>query len=282
MTEVLAPLILAHLVSAKSALLPVRAAEATLDDAPTLARLDAALRRNDTALLDVDATVENVAAARDAGVVCAATDRLCLGKLAALADVERMLSPVARRTRSGWHVIIVVVDAKAHAATLAADVGDPPAQARSLVERALSIALPDPSTIVTASSAAAPTSSSSVRAPATTSTSTSTSTAARAFTDVDVAAMVLAGAGAALMAGGVVAAGAMEVALQTPEPFADRTTKLFAGQAGVVALVAGAVAAGGGVAVEAARGYWPPSPSPSPPAAPSPSPSPPSTTTAVH
>ncbi len=224
------------------ALAPLIAERASLDELAAFEHLDGALRKGVASvpgvhLQDAGVTRANIDAAAGAGVACGGRDRACLGKLAVLAGVERLLVPSATRTGGVMTVSLFVVDGGARSADVRSllPVGPDDAQraaARQLATRALAAVLAAPVADARGEGAR-------VAAPR----------GAPRAAPFPLGGAVLLAAGGGVAAAGVAGAFVTNELLATPEPYADRSDKLFFGQASLVVAAAGVAAAAAGGAV---------------------------------
>lgn len=222
------------------AIVPVAGERVSLEEVPLFERLDAALRgaaaTAGVKLQAAAATRAQLAAVRDSGIDCDLSDGLCLGKVAVLAEVDRLLVPIARREGNIFHVRMLVVDGASKSREVRGDVSLTDdelanrASARALIDSGMAVVLTeaDRPQLATTETAPAPAASAPV--------------AAAPWTGV-----ALMGTAGALAVGGTVGAIVFDALLATPEPYQARQGKMAAGQACIVAAAAGAV----GVAVGA-------------------------------
>jgi hypothetical protein len=219
------------------ALLPVAAERVGLEAMPQMARTDDLLRRavaarTDVRLLSKAQTAENLASVREMGISCAVDDVRCLGKVAVLVDVERLLVPILRIDGASTDVRVLVVDRTGRSAAAHVSTTAPPTEAelRTLVADALAAPLND----LSAEPAAA------TPAPATMATAPTTAEGPRALF---LGGVVTTSVGVVVCVAGTAGAFAVDGLLAKPEDYGVRSSKLLLGQALVGAAVVGGVGA---------------------------------------
>jgi hypothetical protein len=242
---------------ATAAILPVVADESSVDDVAPLQKLERRLRQGaagtTVAVQDADTTRANMAAARGVGIDCRSSDAACLGRLAVLADVERVLVPIARREGALFHVRVVIVDSDGRSSEVSDDVPLEPEPAareavRTLLLRALTTEI-----VRDAGSASAPPQART--APSATARPPEPAAAAAAGPDEAAPPLVVLGSalavtGALVGVGGGIGAVAVEASLDRPESYANREPKQRLGAALLAATAVGAAVAvvGAGIA----------------------------------
>lgn len=245
-------LVLAGLAGATSpvAVLPVAVeGRVTLEAYPQLQALDAEIR--DAArsaglnVQDQERTTANLNSLRGMGISCPGEDAACLAKIAVLAEVDRVVAPVAVIKESSWDLKLVVVDTTQKMQSFPGEVPFGPPEAmratvRVLVSAALkstsSIAPPPPPPTPTPTPTPAPT-----PAPA-----PPPEAAAEGPGGLQLAGIGLAAAGGILCVGGGAGALVVDSMLAEPEPYVDREPKLFLGRTLLVAAGVGVLVAGVG------------------------------------
>ncbi|MBM4280327.1 MAG: hypothetical protein FJ137_06060 [Deltaproteobacteria bacterium] len=241
------------------ALLPVAAERVGLEAVPRMTRIDVLLRRllaarSDLRLLGKDQTTENLAAVREMGIACDVDDARCLGKVAVLVDVERVIVPIVRIDGATTTVRLLVVDRDSHSASAMRAVAAAPAEAdlRALVVDALAaplvdpvVAVEDPTPAVVAA-AATPTAVEAATTPV----------ARRGPSPLLLAGGVTAAVGVVVGAAGAIGALVVDEQLGAPEDYATRGHRLQLGRALAGAAVGGglAVVVGGALAALAVGG----------------------------
>lgn len=247
--------VLAGIAAATSpvAVLPVAAeGRVTLEAYPQLQRLDAEIREAARAtgvnVQDFERTKANLESLRGMGISCPGEDAACLAKIAVLAEVDRVVVPVAVIKESYYELKLVVVDTTQRLQSFPGEVPfEPPEAMRATVRALVSAALkstsalaplpppPPPPTVVPTPAPAAP-------AP----------TAPPPVGGLQMAGIGLAAAGGLLAVGGGSGALVVDSMLAEPEPFVDREPKLFLGRTLLIAAGLGVVVAGVGATLIAA------------------------------
>jgi hypothetical protein len=233
------------------ALLPVAAERVGLEAMPQMARTDDLLRRvvaarTDVRLLSKIQTAENLASIREMGISCAVDDVRCLGKVAVLVDVDRVLVPILRMDSAATVVRVLVVDRLGRSADAQVTTPALPTEAElgSLVAVALGAELveqparPGPTT----STAATPAAPAVVAPPAAEPTA--------GPRPLLVGGIVTASVGTVACLAGVAGALAVDALLAEPEDYAIRESRMGFGQALVGAsVIGGLVGIAGGALV---------------------------------
>lgn len=215
-----------------------------LDELDLYRRLDEALRTGarslpDISLQDASTTSQTINELQQAGLTCDAEDAPCLGKVAVLAGVSRLVVPTVRRSRDLFSIRLLVVDGSGAAImidgvvplTTQGKAGFPKQATRALMERAVA----EPIGATAAPAAAV--------APAADTGPTSEDAAPRPTPWLGIG--VISAGGALALAGGAGAV-ASELALGTPAPFEVRAPSIIAGQLSVAVVAVGLAAAGVG------------------------------------
>jgi hypothetical protein len=236
--------VLALANGAPVAIIPVAGERVTLEEVPLYERIDALLRQaasgHDVTLQPVDVTKAHLGTLRDSGIDCNLDDRVCLAKIAVLGEVARLLVPVARREGSVFHMRVLVVDGTGAGREVKGDVtlSDDNAADRRLATalvRAALVTTLDAAPVMARAPAEKPPEEAPPEAPA---------------APLPVLGLSVIGGSAAIALVGGVGAAIVNEQLGTPEPYADRQTKMAIGQACLVGVGAGFIgAAFGGLLV---------------------------------
>ena len=246
--------VLAGVAAATSpvAVLPVASeGRVTLEEYPQLQRLDAEIREAARAtganVQDYDRTKANLESLRGMGISCPGEDAACLSKIAVLAEVDRVVVPVAVIRDSYWELKLVVVDTTQMLQSFPGEVPFEPPEAMRATVRALGSAAlkststmapppPPPPTVEPTPAPVVP------PAPAPPPVGGA----------IQMAGIGLAAAGGLLVIGGGSGALVLDSMLAEPEPFVDREPKLFLGRSLLIAAGLGVVVAGVGATLIAA------------------------------
>jgi hypothetical protein len=223
------------------ALLPVAAERVSVEAMPQMARADDLLRRavaarSDVRLLSKAQTAENLASVREMGIACAVDDAGCLGKVAVLVDVERLLVPILRIDGASTIVRVLVVDRTGRSADAQVTTTAAPneLELRTLVADALAATLAERAS----ASLKPPTTLPAVDAPVASSPATGDGPR-----PIFLGGVVTASVGAVVCVAGTAGALAVDGMLAEPEDYSVRQSKLLVGQVLVGAAVVGGVAA---------------------------------------
>ncbi|MBI1947458.1 MAG: hypothetical protein HYS27_17320 [Deltaproteobacteria bacterium] len=244
-------LVLAGVATATSpvAVLPVAAeGRVTLEELPQLTKLDAEIREAARAagvnLQDMDRTKANLESLRGMGISCPGEDAACLSKIAVLAEVERVVVPVAIVKEGSWDLKLVVVDTTQKLQSFPGEVPfEPPEAMRATVRALVSAALRSTSSVAPVPTPPAP---APTPTPAPTPAPVAPTPAPAPGGAFQMAGIGLAAAGGLLFVGGGAGALVVDSMLAEPEPFVDREPKLFLGRSLLIAAGVGVVVAGVG------------------------------------
>lgn len=245
-------LVMAGLVGATSpvAVLPVAVeGRVTLEAYPALKQLDAEIREAARAaginLQDLERTTANLESLRGMGISCPGEDAACLAKIAVLAEVDRVVVPVAVVKESSYDLKLVVVDTTQRMQSFPGEVPlSPPEAMRATVRVLVTAALKSTSTV------APPPAPTPTPTPPPNPTPAPTPVAPEPSAGtpggLQMAGYGLAAAGGILCIGGGAGALVVDSMLAEPEPFVDREPKLFLGRSLLVAAGVGVLVAGVG------------------------------------
>ena len=237
------------------AVLPVAVeGRVTLQSYPQLQALDAEIRDAARAaglnVQDQDRTTANLNSLRGMGISCPGEDAACLAKIAVLAEVDRVVAPVAVIKESSWDLKLVVVDTTQKMQSFPGEVPFGPTEAMRATVRVLVSAA-----LKSTSSLAPPPPPPPTPAPTPTPAPAPPPPAAPAAAPggLQLAGIGLAAAGGILCVGGGAGALVVDSMLAEPEPYVDREPKLFLGRTLLIAAGLGVVVAGvGGTLIVAA------------------------------
>ncbi len=255
--------------SVRVGILDAAGSDVTRHDWARMGKVDEAVRRaaRDLPQLDVQEasrTTAKVDSVADMGIVCGSEDAVCLGKVAVLVDVDRIVAPSVRFERDRtWLKILVVAGNGAHSEAEAWLDGDPRAgDVKSVIEAAFAAA---PSAPFPAAAADPPAETPAPPAPPAPDASAAPAAAPAAAAPEErapvaappaapspelpplfLAGAVTAGVGAVVTAGGVLGALVMDNEVAAKADWTDRGPKQLLGQAfiGVAAVGGAAVVAG--------------------------------------
>lgn len=238
------------------AVLPVAVeGRVTLESYPQLQALDAEIRDAARAaglnVQDQDRTTANLNSLRGMGISCPGEDAACLAKIAVLAEVDRVVAPVAVIKESSWDLKLVVVDTTQKMQSFPGEVPfGPPEAMRATVRVLVSAALKSTSSLAPAPPPPTPT---PAPTPAPVAAPPPPAAPAAGPGGLQLAGIGLAAAGGILCVGGGAGALVVDSMLAEPEPYVDREPKLFLGRTLLVAAGLGVVVAGvGGTLIVAA------------------------------
>lgn len=242
-------LVLAGLATATTpvAVLPVAVeGRVTLEAYPQLKHLDTEIRDAARAagvdLLDLDRTTANLESLRGMGISCPGEDAACLSKIAVLAEVDRVVVPVAVVKDTSYDLKLVVVDTTQKLQSFPAEVPfEPPEAMRATVRALVSAALRSTSTAAAAPPPPPPPPVDPAPAPVAPPTPPPAPGNA-----LQIAGSGLAGLGGVLLVGGVTGALLVDSMLAEPEPYLTREPKLFLGRSLLLAAGLGVVIGGVG------------------------------------
>lgn len=243
-------LVFAGLAGATSpvAVLPVAVeGRVTLQSYPQLQRLDAEIREAARAaginLQDLERTTANLDSLRGMGINCPGEDAACLAKIAVLAEVDRVVVPVAVVKESSWELKLVVVDTTQKLQSFPGEVPfEPPEAMRATVRVLVSAALKSTSSVAPPPPPPTPTPTPTEPTPAPVAPTPPPAPGG----GLQMAGIGLAAAGGLLCVGGGAGALVVDSMLAEPEPFVDREPKLFLGRTLLVAAGVGVLVAGVG------------------------------------
>ncbi|MCC7108201.1 MAG: hypothetical protein IT382_02840 [Deltaproteobacteria bacterium] len=226
-----------------------------MESYPQLQALDAEIRDAARAaglnVQDQDRTTANLNSLRGMGISCPGEDAACLAKIAVLAEVDRVVAPVAVIKESSWDLKLVVVDTTQKMQSFPGEVPfGPPEAMRATVRVLVSAALKSTSSLAPAPPPPTPT---PAPTPAPVAAPPRPAAPAAGPGGLQLAGIGLAAAGGILCVGGGAGALVVDSMLAEPEPYVDREPKLFLGRTLLVAAGLGVVVAGvGGTLIVAA------------------------------
>jgi hypothetical protein len=230
------------------AIMPVGGTQLSIDLVPQLEALDKDLRKQAPDNFHYQAgevTRGQVAGARSLGVSCTLEDAACLAKIAALADVDLVVSPIATAADTGFALKLVVVNRAGEATSSEAHI--PTDDTRAAVLLALATKALAQARVVQVKPApdeALPTPPPAPAEPAQTPPAVAADPAPVPTLAIAGGAVAATRVGVALGTG--VGALVLDASLAAPEKYEDRVPKMMAGRALVaVAAVSAVVAAGG-------------------------------------